>query len=183
MPASNSGPMSIRRAIAAVLAGVLVSALLAPPAPASEAMRERLAQWSGGRLHRPRVLSLEGLTFGTIAPLAGDARGTVVIDPVSGRKRVHGGLIDLGGRDGPSLFEIRGRPNARFVILLPDEVRLAGRGAGAIRLHRFTSSPPRVGRLDRHGRARVRVGATLSVPPRQRPRRYRGRFELIVHYE
>ncbi len=109
--------------------------------------------------------------------------GQIVIEADTGRKKVLGGAIDLGGDSNRARHEINGEPNAGFVIILPKEVQLSASGGDACGvLTNFTSSPAKVGRLGPDGKATVYVGATLRFAPTTRTKNCKASFNFVVEY-
>jgi len=123
---------------------------------------------SGARAEdlRPRltVEVLDSLQFGQVTTDAGRG-GTVIVEPVTGRKTVHGGAIDLHGHHRPARFLVTGPPHAPFVITLPQTVELAAGSDGRAVMRDFVSVPAGEGRLGVHGEAIIEVGATLTLDP------------------
>ncbi|MCH8998814.1 MAG: DUF4402 domain-containing protein [Proteobacteria bacterium] len=124
-----------------------------------------------------RVEAVEDLGFGKV--VAGGGGGQVVLDPATGRKTARGGAFDLGGYASRAEFIIRGTPNARFAILLPDRVTLSGKG-GKVVLRNLTSSPRHFGRIGPNGAARVYVGATLELRRNPPTGTFRGAFSILL---
>ena len=124
---------------------------------------------------------VEELSFGRVVSEFGRG-GAVVIDPESNRKRLQGGAVDLSGPYGRAVLRVTGEPRARFVITLPPEVKLAGKGGGAV-LTDITASPTLVGQLGPDGSAMIYLGATLRMRPGQPAGAYNGKFDIFVDYQ
>jgi hypothetical protein len=130
---------------------------------------------------RIQIITLDELSFGrmTVLPHGG---GTIAIDPV-GPVIVYGGVIPLGRATGPAVFELRGEPNARFIIELPSQVDMrSDTGRGMAVLRDFRCRPEGVGTFDATGRARVWVGATLDFGPYSSCGRFATQFDIRVEY-
>lgn len=124
---------------------------------------------------------IEDLRFGKV--VADPVRnGEVLVDAVSGRKLVRGGVYDFGGSHSRAEIRLSGEPDARYVVLVPDTVSLSGRGGQAV-LTDIVVSPDRVGRLGPDGRAIVYVGATLTVRPALAGSSFGGTFQILADYE
>jgi hypothetical protein len=147
---------------------------------------------------RLKVRSLRKLRFGRVIPVRQGAK--IIIEPATGNKTVLQG-IDVNGRFGPAKFEVRGQPNRRFVVTLPEGTRLKGVTRPGLRVSSYTAFfPPTntrsrgssrgrkkskrdmVGHLGRDGKATLLVGGTLDVRGGRQMGRYRGRFPIYVDY-
>lgn len=126
------------------------------------------------------VTLLQTLEFGT---LAGDSSvsGTATINPATGTKSVTGGVFDFGGVSNAASFEVKGKPNTPFTIILPGSVTLNS-GTDTLTLGSFASSPSGTGLLGSSGKTNVLVGATLQVGANQAAGAYSGIFDIIVNY-
>ena len=131
-----------------------------------------------GKHNGLRVEPVEDLRFGKVVAGIGHG-GKVVLDPATGRKTAHGGAYDLGGHHSRAEFMVRGKPNSRFAILLPDKIRLSGKG-GEVVLRKLTSSPDHYGRIGPSGGATVYVGATLKLSRDQPTGEFRGSFGVLL---
>lgn len=125
-----------------------------------------------------RIEAVEDLGFGKVVAGTGHG-GEVVLDPATGRKTARGGAYDLGGYSSRAEFIIRGKPNARFAILLPDRVTLSGKG-GKLVLRNLTSSPSHFGRIGPGGAATVYVGATLELRRNPPTGAFHGAFSILL---
>ncbi len=170
-----------RWAVVGVPAGIMLA--LAALVVGTASLAAARAEESASRVLRPlSVEQLEELAFGRIA---GDPSlpGEVVIEAETGRKSVRGAVVDLGGYHGRAEFEIRGEPNAQFIITLPPEHAMTSKDGGTTaRVIDFTSSPSKTGALGPDGRATVFVGATLRLRPGQPGGGYRGPLDLFADY-
>ncbi len=154
--------------------------------------------WSVGALvpdptlgKEPAPLTVEripkrDLRFGTVA--VASSGGTVVIDPATGFRTFSGGAFDLGGTGLRAEFSVRGEPGTEFTIdIVPNGNTLVRKGGQTVGISLFKSSPPSTGEIGSatgeigsDGKAKVFVGATLTVAPFQPPGKYRGLFDIIV---
>ena len=131
-----------------------------------------------GKRNGFRVELVEDLRFGKVAAGIGHG-GKVVLDPATDRKTVRGGAYDLGGHHSRAEFMVRGKPNTRFAILLPDKIKLSGKG-GEVVLRKLTSSPDHHGRIGPNGGTTVYVGATLKLRRDQPTGKFRGSFSVLL---
>lgn len=161
----------MHRTLAVVLAllAAVASAFAAGPDPA------------GDRDRQPRltVRQVKSLAFGRVTTRG--ETGFITVDPETGAKQVRA-ATDLGGEHAVAEFLVRGEPERRFRITLPDMVRIRGREMKGARLQDFRSVPAETGQLGADGRAIVRVGATLRLPAEARGR-FDESFELFVDYD
>ena len=124
---------------------------------------------------------VKDLNFGRIASLG--FLGTVVIPAVpGGRKRVTGGVVNLGGEHGAAEVKIKGEGNAPFrITLVPKPFSIPRTAGGAsVDITLFTSIDDNIGRLNSGGNATVFIGGTLTLPPGQLAGTYRGLFDVFV---
>ncbi len=126
-----------------------------------------------------QLVRVEDLHFGRI--VGGWAPGTVAIDAATGQKTVQGGAINLGGFHSRAEFDLAGRPNAGFVVLLPGSVDLVG-GPGTVALTDLVASP-NGGALGPDGKATVLVGGILQIGSNQPGGDYSGAFDILVDYQ
>jgi hypothetical protein len=163
--------IEFRRAVRAGIAATLFLASLTPAA----------GQSCGSPPCDPISITwVQDLEFGTLAG-DGTSAGTVTINPVSGAKTVAGGAYDFGGISNPATFDVRGKPNTSYTIILPGSVTLSS-GGDTMTLGSFTSSPSGTGSLGTPGKETVQVGATLQVGISQPAGTYSGTFTVIVNY-
>ena len=128
-----------------------------------------------------QIIARDVLRFGSMVVQPNGA-GAVVVDP-AGHVTPHNGIVHLGGRVGPAVFELRGEPNARFVIDLPATIELnADHGGGTAVLREFRSVPEGFGAFDAHGRAMVHVGAALVLNDNATRGDYSTVFDLRIEY-
>lgn len=125
------------------------------------------------------------LRFGTVV-LTGNAAGTVVIGHTGANVRNLGPFTDIvTGADsfGAAQFTVRGTPNERFGVSLPDvDVLLTGPGTSLIVNTFTTNHDSSVDRLNGLGEKIILVGATLHIPANQTGGAYSGTFSVTVSY-
>jgi len=164
--------------------GIIVAALTALMAAAASPGPAYAADDTDKTLRPLNVERVEELAFGRIV---GDERlpGQVVIDAVTGQKTVQGAAVDLGGEHRRAEYLVLGAPGHSFVITLPDEHSIEGKGKGGkdtALVKDFTSHPADVGRLGPDGRTTVYVGATFHLKPGQKGGDYQGPLDIFVSY-
>lgn len=123
---------------------------------------------------------IEGLNFGKVSANSNFA-GRVVINPQTGLKETYG-TYDLGGDYSRAELEIRGVPQARFLLTLPRKVVLSGRGSVATKVTDFKAYPSTAGVLGADGKAIVYLGATLTLQANQKGAESSGRINMFVDY-
>lgn len=176
--------MTLRRALALALPVAMLAAAQAQANPTSAT-----AQGSGrGVLVPPMgIVAVEDLRFGQFfRPLA---NGQVIVDE-NGTVTASGGMVGMinttqfGTGRGAGTFLIRGDPNRRFTVSLPNQIDIV-RGAATMRVFQFRSNVPNGlgARLDATGTFLMRVGARLQVRPNQAYGEYRGTYPMTVTYQ
>ncbi len=108
-----------------------------------------------------KVEAVEDLRFGKVVA-GGGQRGEVVLDAATGHRTMRGGVYDLGGYFGRGEFVVRGEPDTRFAIMLPNSIEISG-GGKIVVISNLTSSPDRQGVIGPGGKATVYVGGTLEL--------------------
>lgn len=137
-----------------------------------------------------RIVSTSPLSFGTIA--TAEEGGVVVVGP-NGAVATLGG-VGAGPGAQPGSIQVCGPAGARFLLLFePAELNIAPQ-QGVHRPHmirnleviaRGAEIHPAAtgqwdGRLGPGGRADIRVGGTLTIPPRQRHDNFAAPFRIAV---
>lgn len=80
-------------------------------------------------------------------------------------------------------FQVRGDPNAKYQILLPQSIVLRGPNGGTIDVNNFQSQPSLEGQLDGNGRQTLTVGATHAPLSLNQPvGSYNSQFTAQVRY-
>lgn len=124
------------------------------------------------------------LRFGSV--ITGNAAGAVVIGITGAAVRNMGPYTDITtGADsyGAAQFTVKGTPNERFGVSLPDaNVLLTGPGTSLIVNTFTTDHDSSVDRLNGLGEKIILVGATLHIPANQLAGAYSGTFSVTVSY-
>jgi hypothetical protein len=153
----------------------------AAPASADDPVREPDAFEIVERQERPLAIEIEsGLQFGRMA-LRGTGTGAALIDPRTGRTRVDGDMIDLGGATYQGRARVTGEPLRPVRIELPTTVLLRGSDGGEARLSDFVTDLPAVAMLDANGVLEFSFGARLTSQG-ARGGDFRGRISIRVDY-
>ena len=141
-----------------------------------------------------KVRNLHKLQFGETAPnRSGGTR--VVIEPRTGSKKVFKG-VNLGGEHGPAEFELKGQPNKRFVVDIPEKIVLQGKAGRGPRVSKFTAylasnnrskhSKKRkrqlIGHLGRDGKAKLLIGGTLFLKKGRMTGKFKAPCDVFVEY-
>jgi len=158
-----------------------IALLTAAPAAADDPVREPGTLEVLARPERPLTIEIEsGLKFGRIA-LRGTGNGTAEIDPQTGRTRVDGNMIGLGGATYQGHARVTGDPLRPVRIELPATVLLRGSDGGEARLSDFVTDLPSVAMLDANGVLEFSFGARLTSEGAQGGD-FRGRISIRVDY-
>ena len=120
------------------------------------------------------------LDFSRIA--TGRGGGSVVVDPVSGQRRISGDLRDLGGMALTGEAMVSGTPGRAVRVAIPPEILLDGDQGRLARVVDVTTNPGPAPRLGPDGRLRFRFGGRLAVASDD-DGNYRGRIPISVEYE
>jgi Domain of unknown function (DUF4402) len=127
-----------------------------------------------------RITISAQLDFSRVA--TGQGGGSVTLDPVTGQRRVSGGLQDIGGLALTGEAMVSGTPGRAVRVILPGEILLdsdQGRSARVVDLTTNLGPAPRLGP---DGRLNFRFGGRLAVG-RDDDGNYRGRIPISVEYE
>jgi hypothetical protein len=125
------------------------------------------------------VRQLAPIEFGTVA---GNG-GTVAIAPATGARTVSPSLSALGGQYGQAEFEIIGEPSEEVTVIVPERVAMDNKnGQGGLALEKLAADPAGVVTLDANGRARVKIGGVLHVPPSSAQGSFQGYFDIDARY-
>lgn len=124
------------------------------------------------------LILVEPIDFGLVIPAMGKP-SSVVIDAATGRKTAKGGAIILKKLHSRGEYLIRGKPNTRFFITLPDKIKLAAKKEGVL-MTKFTTSPAGSGVIGPNGEATLYVGATLLLNHTQQGGLYKGMFNISL---
>jgi hypothetical protein len=142
------------------------------------------AQSAGQGNATTRVLKVEidsEIDFGTAAA-DGRSSGSIEIDPVTGVRRVTGGLVSVGGSYFSGRARITGTPFARVRVALPQSIKMhAKRGMKAV-VATFTANIPPVLTLDGNGEASFAFAGRFTVEVAENGE-FQGRFAITADYE
>lgn len=158
--------LNTTRPAALAWAGLLAALLASGPAGAAKS-----------------ISNTGNMAFGRFAAGSG---GTITVG-VSGLRTRSGGVVLLTSPVAPASFTIgdhnQGNDNKVYILTLPSNGQVAlAAGASRMALNNFTSDYQGNGLLA-PGAQTVKVGATLSVAPGQRPASYSGTFQVILEYQ
>ena len=120
------------------------------------------------------------LDMGRVA--AGAGGGEVALDPVTGARRLSGGVRDLGGFAVTGTVTVRGEPGAEVRVFLPASVDLESGSGGTARVTSLATDLDAAPRLGPDGRLVFRFGGRLQVAGRD-DGNYRGRIPVTVEYQ
>ena len=158
-----------------------IALLSAASAAAEDPVREPGSLEVLARPERPLSIEIEsGIQFGRIA-LRGTGNGTAHVDPQTGRTRVDGNMIDLGGATYQGRARVTGEPLRPVRIELPTTVLLRSSDGGEARLSDFVTDLPPVAMLDASGVLDFSFGARLTSQG-ARGGDFRGRIRINVDY-
>jgi hypothetical protein len=168
-----------------IRAGLLLAAAIAlpsaAPATADDLVRDPGPLAGFERPERPLNIEIEsGLQFGRMA-LRGTGGGAAQIDPQTGRTRVDGNMIDLGGATFQGRARVTGEPLRPVRIELPATVLLRSSDGAEARLSDFVTDLPPVAVLDENGMLEFSFGARLTSQG-ARGGAFRGRISIRVDY-
>ena len=152
----------VRVAVAVVLAACLVSGLATGIGDADATVTS--------------VTARRDLQFGNVAGDA-DLGGTVVVSAAGG-KSVTGGVSDFGGPHKRGEFQLKGDNNGTYACTLPGSIQVTS-GGNSASVDTFTTDVPLTGFLDKKGKAKIKIGATLHFAAGQAAGNYSGIFDLI----
>ncbi|NEX95112.1 DUF4402 domain-containing protein [Caulobacter sp. 17J65-9] len=170
------------RAGALVLAAALVStsAASAPPKQGSGRLTVVL----------PLTVTYVGdLAFGRLHTDAGHGTGTVTVKPwpIPARTAVNAHLGN-GAPFGPALTTVRGEPGRLYRVILPTGVKTeqGGLSVGAFTIWsdvRGDVTASGVGQIGPDGKDTIRVGGTVTVPPKTKVQTFNAEPAITVSYE
>lgn len=164
--------------------GLLIMTLVALPSMASAQCR-LCAPGPGDKSNLPaKPLQLEieaALDLGRAAHRGQTTSGTVSIDPVTGVRRVTGGLADLGGMSLKGTVRLTGDPFAPVAVSMPNKISLtASNGSTADVVELKTDLSPNAA-LDAQGRLTFAFGGRLIVTAGASGD-FRGRIAISADY-
>ena len=120
------------------------------------------------------------MVFGDIA--SSNAPGTVVLSPSGALNSSGGATINSTVSGGPAVFDVRGDPNAVYVITLPASVVMTAPAGSTMVVDRFTSMPGNEGLTDSGGQQVLFIGGTLNVGSNQVFGSYIGTMSVTVEF-
>jgi hypothetical protein len=168
------------RAAALVLAAALVSTSAASAPQGAARMT----------LIQPLTVTYVGdLAFGRLHTDAGHGTGTVTVKPgpTPTRTAVNAHLTP-GGAFAPAVTMVRGEPGRLYRVSLPTGVKTS---QGGLSVSAFTIwsavrgdiTASGVGQLGPDGKDTIRVGGTVTVPPKTTPQAFNADPAITVSYE
>jgi hypothetical protein len=92
--------------------------------------------------------------------------GEIVVDPVSGERKVSGALTDLGGMSLRGSARIKGQPHQPVLITLPNRVQLRSSTGSVAEITDIRSDLGPASSLDADGQLRFTFGGRLRVTGR-----------------
>lgn len=97
------------------------------------------------------------------AALAASGGGEIDIDPLSGNKRVDGGMVDLGGAALVGTARVTGTAGRSVRIDMPASVRMTSASGGVLEITQLRTSLTGGARLDSTGSLEFSFGGRLIV--------------------
>jgi spore coat protein U-like protein len=125
------------------------------------------------------IVNTSSMEFGSISVSA--TAGTVVLGTDGMRFSTGGVTINPAGSFTPATFVIAGKPDANFVIKLPEQVTLRDGQGNIIKVDNFSSSA-QTGQLDANGVLEIKVGGQINLDPNQTSGDYSGTLIVELHY-
>ena len=146
---------------------LLLAALVLPAGAAAGAEEPPCALCRPGEAaasaEQPLSIAIDsGLTFSRLA-LIGQGEASAEIDAQTGRKRVGGGMIDLGGAAVQGHARITGAPGRAVRVTCPGSVAMTSQGGGTAELTDFTTDLPPWPVLDSSGSLEFSFGGSLVL--------------------
>lgn len=116
------------------------------------------------------------------AALAGQSGGQIEVDPLSGNRRVDGGIVDLGGSALAGTAVVRGQPGRVVRIDMPGNARMTSSTGGVVEITGLRTSLAGNPRLDQGGRLEFSFGGRLIVRGNAAGT-FRARIPITAQYE
>lgn len=116
------------------------------------------------------------------AALSGSGGGEIDVDPQSGRRRVDGGMVDLGGSALAGVAVVKGEPGRPVRIDMPAHARMTSSTGGVIEVTGLRTSLNGNPRLDQTGRLEFSFGGRLIVRGNASGT-FRARIPITAQYE
>lgn len=154
----------------------------APSAGAQCRLCPPAGETAARQAERPLSIEVEtGIDFSRVA-VASAGGGRVEVDAASGRRRVSGGLVDLGGMALSGSVRLSGEPGRGVRISLPERVMLTAPDGSVAELSDIVTDLPPMPRLGPDGRLRFAFGGQLQIKG-QVSGNFRGRIPIVADYE
>ncbi|MFQ5618409.1 MAG: DUF4402 domain-containing protein [Rhodospirillales bacterium] len=151
----------VRLCAAVVLAACLVSGLATGIGDAAATVTQ--------------VSEKKGLWYGDAAGDA-DLTGTVVIG-LDKSKTVTGGVFDFGGNHQRGEFQLKGDKFGTYACTLPSSFQVTS-GANSATVDTILTNPGLTGTLDKKGKRKIKIGATLNFTAGQPAGNYSGTLDM-----
>jgi hypothetical protein len=136
----------------------------------------------GNANNRPLNVQIDSeIDFG-VAALDGRSGGSIDMDPVTGERRVTGGLVSVGGNYFSGKARITGTPFARVRIGLPQSIKMNAKHGSKAVVASFSANVPPVVTLDGNGEASFTFAGRFSVESTENGE-FQGRFAITADYE
>jgi hypothetical protein len=116
------------------------------------------------------------------AALSGQSGGQIEVDPLSGNRRVDGGIVDLGGSALAGSAVVRGQPGRVVRIDMPGNARMTSSTGGVVEITGLRTSLAGNPRLDQGGRLEFSFGGRLIVRGNAAGT-FRARIPITAQYE
>jgi Domain of unknown function (DUF4402) len=116
------------------------------------------------------------------AALAGQGGGQIEVDPLSGNRRVDGGIVDLGGSALAGTAVVRGQPGRVVRIDMPGNARMTSSAGGVVEITGLRTNLAGNPRLDQSGRLEFSFGGRLVVRG-EASGTFRARIPITAQYE
>lgn len=116
------------------------------------------------------------------AALSGVGGGVIELDPISGARRVDGGMIDLGGSALAGMAVVRGEPGRAVRIEMPTSARMTSSTGGVVEIVDLRTTLTANPRLDQGGRLEFSFGGKLLVRGNVSGT-FRARIPITAQYE
>jgi Domain of unknown function (DUF4402) len=116
------------------------------------------------------------------AALAGQSGGQIDVDPLSGNRRVDGGIVDLGGSALAGTAVVRGQAGRAVRIDMPANARMTSSAGGVVEIIGLRTNLVGNPRLDQAGRLEFSFGGRLVVRGNASGT-FRARIPITAQYE
>ena len=128
-----------------------------------------------------RIEITADLDFSRLA-LMSRSGGEVSIDPLSGQRRISGGITDLGGMSLHGQGRLEGEPGRYVSVNLPDRITLSAPNGSTAELVKLETNLPVRAKLDSMGQLTFSFGGKLQVTGNANGQ-FRGRISITADYE